>query len=214
MTEKSIIEFKGTKKGLYIHIKSKDSFDKIKKELIEKLEKTRRFFYGAKIFDIKCESISEEEKKELKELMVNRFNMNVESSGMYLDKEQPSKVFSGIEEGKTKFIKGTVRSGQRINYPGNLLVLGDVNPGAQVIAFGNIVVMGSLRGIAHAGANGNRDAIVAAIHLDPTQLRIADCIARPPDGDYEKPSIPELARVKNNSIHIEPYLIKNKVKDE
>lgn len=214
MSEKNIIEIKGTKKGLFIHIKSKENFDIIKRQLVEKLEKARRFFYGAKIFDIRCESINEEEKNELKQIMLTKFNMHLEETTKFQEKEIGNKEFSGISEGKTKFIRGTVRSGQRIYYPGNLVILGDVNPGAQVIAFGNIVVMGSLRGIAHAGGNGNKDAVVAALHLDPTQLRIADIIARPPDGEYEKPNIPELARVKVNTIHIEPYLIKNKVKEE
>jgi len=210
MSEKNIIEFKGTKKGLLIDIKSQESFNIIKEQLVEKLEKARRFFYGAKIFEIRSDSINEEEKMELKQLMISKYNMQVETIDIHTEKEPKVNIFDGISEGKTKFIKGTVRSGQRIHYPGNLVILGDVNPGAQIIAFGNIVVMGSLRGIAHAGANGNQDALVAALLLDPTQLRIADIIARPPDGDYEKPDIPELARVKVNSIHIEPYLLNKK----
>ena len=101
---------------------------------------------------------------------------------------------------------GTIRSGQNINYKGNVVVLGDVNPGAQITAYGNIVVMGSLRGVAHAGSNGNRDAYVAAFYLDPTQLRISDIITRAPDGYYEKPKVPELARIKGDMVYIEPYL--------
>lgn len=212
MAEKNIIEFKGTKKGLFIHIKSQESFDIIRRQLIEKLEKSKRFFYGATIFDIRCDTLVEEEKNQLKGMMLSDYNMQIENMETQREKKLSSpvtaKVFEGISEGKTKFIKGTVRSGQRIYYPGNVVILGDVNPGAQIVALGNIIVMGSLRGIAHAGANGNREALVAAIYLDPTQLRIADLITRPPDGEYEKPKIPELARIKMNAIHIEPYLNK------
>ena len=120
--------------------------------------------------------------------------------------EQMETVFTGITEGKTKFVQGTIRSGQNINYDGNIVILGDVNPGAHITAYGNIVVMGSLRGVAHAGSNGNRDACVAAFYLEPTQLRISDVITRAPDGYYERPKIPELAKVKGNMVYIEPYL--------
>ncbi|MDR5657891.1 septum site-determining protein MinC [Serpentinicella sp. ANB-PHB4] len=213
MIGKDIIEFKGTKNGIYIHIKPDLKFEKIEAVLIEKMEKAKCFFKGAKICDIKCDTLSEEEKRLLKNIMVSQYEMDIENKTPDIIEEDINQrgndeIFTGITEGKTKFIKGTVRSGQRLYYEGNIVILGDVNPGAQIIALGNIIVMGTLRGIAHAGANGNQEAVVVAIHLDPTQLRIADFIARPPDGDYEKPSVPELAKIKSDTIYIEPYLLK------
>lgn len=210
MTEENAIEFKGTKQGLLIYIKPNYDFQTIRQHLINKLEKTQSFFKGAKIFEIKGDMLTHEEKEELENIMTSRYKMHIikgekESKSCCSEKQ---KIFDGIVEGKTKFIKGTVRSGQKIDYDGNIVILGDVNPGAQVTAMGNIVVMGSLRGIAHAGANGNTQACVAAICLDPTQLRIADVIARAPDGDYERPNNPELARIKENAVYIEPYLNK------
>ena len=78
----------------------------------------------------------------------------------------------------TKVCRGTIRSGQRIEFEGSVIILGDVNSGAEVIAEGNVVVLGTLRGFAHAGAKGNRSAFVVAESLSPTQLRIADVIMK------------------------------------
>ena len=77
---------------------------------------------------------------------------------------------------ETKFHRGSLRSGQRLEYEGTLIVLGDVNDGAEVIAGDNVVVVGNLRGLAHAGAKGNKQAIVAAHRIDTHQLRIANII--------------------------------------
>jgi len=211
MIQENVIEFKGTKKGILICIKPQYDFEVIKEQLISKIERTQSFFKGAKIFDIYCDTLTTEEKEELQILMATRYKIHVlkpEEREALNKTESTEEIFAGVIEGETKFIQGTLRSGQNISYKGNVVVLGDVNPGAQITAYGNIIVMGSLRGVAHAGANGNMDACVAAFHLDPTQLRISDVITRAPDGDYEKPKIPELARVKGNMVYIEPYLNK------
>ena len=77
-----------------------------------------------------------------------------------------------IATSETKFQRGSLRSGQRIEVEGSIIVLGDVNSGAEVIASDNIVVLGALRGLAHAGAKGNKQAIVAAGLFDAVQIRI------------------------------------------
>ncbi|MCL4424987.1 MAG: septum site-determining protein MinC [Firmicutes bacterium] len=103
-------------------------------------------------------------------------------------------------------VKRTLRSGQSIRYSGNVVVLGDVNPGAEVVASGDIIVMGVLRGVAHAGAQGNDRAVVAAFRLQPTQLRIGNYISRPPDNESnEPPSGPEVAQIKNGLVVVEAY---------
>lgn len=112
----------------------------------------------------------------------------------------------GADE-NTILLKRTVRSGQCIQYDGNIVVLGDVNPGSELIASGNIVVMGALRGVVHAGATGNEEASVAAFRLQPTQLRIANHITRPPDGEYLPPDQPEIARIRDGVVVIEAYQI-------
>jgi len=109
----------------------------------------------------------------------------------------------GKIEGNALYVQKNLRSGQSIRFPGNVIIKGDVNPGAEVVAGGNIVVLGSLRGVAHAGAEGDEKATITAFYLRPTQLRIAGQIARPPDGDDGGRGIPELARMRNGKLIIE-----------
>ena len=81
-----------------------------------------------------------------------------------------------IETSETKFYKGAVRSGQRLEFEGSIVILGDVNDGAEIIAEDNIVVLGMLRGMAHAGAKGNEKALIAAHIIESPQIRIASII--------------------------------------
>ena len=101
----------------------------------------------------------------------------------------------------------TLRSGQQLRHPGSVVVIGDVNPGAEVVAGCDVVVWGRLRGIVHAGATGNAAAMVCALDLAPTQLRIAQYITRSPEGRRRKPQ-PEVARVRNGQIVAESWEFK------
>lgn len=89
-----------------------------------------------------------------------------------------------VSVSETKFHRGSLRSGQKIEEDGSIVIIGDVNSGAEVVAADNIVVLGTLRGLAHAGAKGNTKAIIAAGKLDTVQLRIAN-IVREIDRDEE-----------------------------
>ncbi len=99
------------------------------------------------------------------------------------------------------YLQTTVRSGNEIRHPGSIVVLGDINPGGTLIAAGDIFVWGRLRGVAHAGSEGNTACRIMALHMQPTQLRIADMVARSP----EKPPAsyqPEVAYVNGDGIRI------------
>jgi septum site-determining protein MinC len=110
------------------------------------------------------------------------------------------------------FYKGTLRSGQSLSAFGNILVLGDVNAGAELIATKDIIVWGTLRGVAHAGAEGDDAAAVYALRLEPTQLRISRCIASAPSSTGAA-GIPEVARVVDGKITIQPALgVRGKVR--
>lgn len=87
------------------------------------------------------------------------------------------KVFhQEIKSSETTFYRGSLRSGQKVEFEGSIVMIGDVNAGSEVIAGENIIVLGELRGLAHAGAKGNRQAIIASSNIDCPQIRIADKI--------------------------------------
>lgn len=102
-------------------------------------------------------------------------------------------------------VRRTLRSGQVVQYPGHVVVIGDVNPGAEIIAGGDIVVWGKLRGIVHAGATGDDGAVVCALSLAPLQLRIGNHIARAPEEREGLPQGPEMASIQDGEIVAEPW---------
>lgn len=99
------------------------------------------------------------------------------------------------------YLQSTVRSGVEIRHPGTIIICGDLNPGGKVIAAGDILVWGRLRGIAHAGAQGNHQCRITALQMEFTQLRIADAVARPPRIRPRK-LLPELAFVTQEGIKL------------
>lgn len=112
------------------------------------------------------------------------------------------KVFSEeIKTSETKFHKGSLRSGMKLEFEGSLVILGDVNAGAEVMAGENIVVLGNLRGVAHAGAKGNKNAIISAINIESPQIRIANIVK-------------ELEKEENNTPKTYAYTKENKIEIE
>jgi len=207
MVKEGFVSFRGIKEGIYIHVKKGD-FNRIKVELIEKLKKSIDFFRGANILGIRGEDLSESQKKELFQIIEEEYKLSLSKQGL------PSHLEIGdinreITKSMTKFISSTIRSGQIIEHDGSIVIIGDVNPGALIRAKGNIVILGSLKGVAHAGIDGNDKAIIAAYDLQPTQLRIGNIIGRKPDGEVVASDLPEVARVYNGEVLIEPYLRKN-----
>jgi septum site-determining protein MinC len=110
-------------------------------------------------------------------------------------------VFSGES---AILVQRTLRSGVKVTYQGHVVVVGDVNPGAEVIAGGSVVVWGKLRGVVHAGSEGNEGAVVCALDLSPTILRIAGNSALTPQRKG-KPS-PEIARLQNGQVVAEAWV--------
>lgn len=203
------VTIKGSKSGIIIYINSND-FQIVKKDIIDKIERGRKFFLGSNILLTNGEAnLANDDLMLIIDDLKRKFNISadIKKEPEIEESKEKEKIFQGIYEGRTKFYRSTIRSGQRVNYNGNIIIIGDVNSGAEVIASGNIIVLGVLRGIAHAGANGNKKAIVAAYALRPTQLRIATLITRAPDDQqYTKTNIPEVAKIKDETIMIEPYL--------
>lgn len=201
------IVFKGNKEGLnvVINLNKFINTEEMINALVKKLSFTRRFYKGSILritMDIK--QVDERDLRRLKEILFDEFKIK---DCIYHDSEErPNKLFTGVNEGRTKFVRKTIRSGQRFEYSGNLVIVGDINPGAEVYAAGNIIVLGAIKGAVHAGNNGNEKAFVAAFSLQPQIIEIAGIITISPE-DNLKPQYPELARIKNGNIIVEPYLV-------
>ncbi len=194
------VEIKGiTVPALKIKLDENKTVDENIREIEKKISSA--FFKGSIcVLDTGNMKISEEDKKKI-EKVLEKHNSKVLGYKQTLQKEEVN--LPQIKEKKSmKIIPKTVRSGQSIEYDGDVLVIGDVNPDAYIIASGNVVVMGALRGIVHAGANGDETAIILALKLVPQQLRIANYITRSPD-DIEEPEYPEKAYIEEGNIIIE-----------
>ena len=106
--------------------------------------------------------------------------------------------YKEVATSETKFHKGSLRSGQRLEYEGSLVIIGDVNAGAEVVAGENIVILGVLRGLAHAGAKGNKDAVIEASEIEAVQIRIADKVKEIEKDDEEIRKVKTSAYINNN----------------
>jgi septum site-determining protein MinC len=199
------IFIKGNKEGIVALInmdKFKD-FDEMLEKLLERLSSGKQFYTGATLTLIAdLRHINDKQMRRLKDVLFDEIMIK---DCIFQEKEEKeSKTFTGVYEGRTKFIRKTVRGGQSINYPGNIVIIGDINNGAEVSAAGNIIVLGSIKGQVRAGINGNKKSVIAAFLLQPELLSIADLITISPEGD--KPTYPEVAKIKDGEIVVEPYL--------
>lgn len=149
-------------------------------ELQAKLPKLRDFYQTSTIpMRVTGRLFSEPEIEKVKKLITSQIQVEIKFDDIsdLLGLHAIKKTFeadTAISE--TKFILNSLRSGQREEYPGSMVICGDVNSGAEIIAGGNIMVLGALRGLAHAGANGNVMAMISANFIDVTQIRIANLV--------------------------------------
>ena len=196
MTE--AVTFKMTKNGLSVILDESLDFLTVKKLLKKKLEESEEFFKGAKLKTvIKGRELDTKEFNAIKDLIFEKTGFDDITEDIVTFDWSNNTV-----EGKTKFYRGTMRCGNSICFKGNVVVMGDVNPGAEIIATGNVLVTGVIKGTVHAGAKGNRNAIVSAQGIYPTQLRIADLITVSPEEKAQKLTHFETAYIKDNNIYI------------
>lgn len=148
------------------------------KELEDKMPKLKEFYKNEKMpIRITGKLFTEGEIENIKKIINRDLDVKVifddpsELLGLHAIKKTYE---SEIEISETRYIQSSLRSGQREEYSGSLVIIGDVNSGAEVIAGGNITIVGTLRGVAHAGANGNIKAIISANLVEETQIRIAN----------------------------------------
>ncbi|MEK4512450.1 septum site-determining protein MinC [Paenibacillus sp. FSL K6-2524] len=202
MTVKSNhVTIKGIKDGLVFLLDDRCEFTSLLDDLRYKLEYSHQNILTGPIIhiDVKLGTrmVTEEQKEMILDILKQRGNLLVRSV------ESPVLEEEKDVEGALMTMSGIVRSGQVLHHKGNLLFLGDVNPGGTITCTGDILILGSLRGMAHAGVEGNVDAIIAASYLSPTQLRIAETISRPPDEWENRETSMEFASLQDGKMQID-----------
>lgn len=177
----------------------------IKACLKKKLEDLKKLYQEEKTpIKVTGKVLKNKEIEEIQELIAEKIPVEVEfESPKILGLHGIKKAFSKeIKSSETKFYKGSLRSGQKIEFEGSIVVLGDVNAGAEVVASENIVILGVLRGLAHAGAKGNRQAIIATNKIDCPQIRISNVIKEIEKKEEEEYEIKSYAYINDENDEI------------
>ncbi len=206
MNQENYVIFKGTKDGVTVLFDADAPFEELCQQLEKKVEEAGKFFDNVKTsLAFKGRSFSEEEEDTLFQIITEHTSMEI----TFLKTENNElKQLSDLMEKEmaphnlTKYHKGSLRNGQKIEFDGSLVIVGDVNPGAEIKASGNIIVLGQLKGMAHAGCKGMADAFIAAVYMAPVQLRIADIITRFPEENKKGPKPPEYAFIQQGQIFV------------
>lgn len=167
------------KDGITIKINEDSNQKEIIENLNKKLPQLKKFYQEEKTpITVTGKILKNKEVDEIQELIKSKIDVEIEfETPKTLGLHSIKKTFNReIAISETKFHHGSLRSGQKLEVDGSIVILGDVNSGAEVIASDNIVVLGALRGLAHAGAKGNKQAIIGAGILDAVQIRIANIV--------------------------------------
>ena len=187
---------------IVLNINVMAEMNEIVEELEVKLPKLREFYKNSKLpMRVTGKLFSEAEIESLRSLINEEIQVTLKFDDVsdLLGLHAIKKTFeSNTEISETKYIMGSIRSGQKEEFPGSIVVCGDVNAGGEIVAGGNVVVVGNLRGLAHAGANGNMLAMICASSIDVTQIRIGNLVKEL----EEKTERNAIATVSGNKIII------------
>lgn len=210
-------------------------FEELLKELEGRLEQAGKFFRNAHTsVDLGRRELESAELETLQELLV-RYEVRLESvvSGANTTRGAARQVGvpirlpslantrapapsesditgagAAFDSAEALLVRRTLRSGQSIQHHADVCIIGDVNPGAEIIAGGSVIVWGMLRGMIHAGAipENAESAVICALYLSPTQLRLGDLVARGPELKSRHDARPEMALAREGRIVVEPWM--------
>ena len=208
------VKFSGTDSGLLMRLEWDAPLPQLLVELEEHLQQSRSFFEGARVLlEIGRQPVLQHDMEQLA-VVLARYGVTLQGVIASADSRDrplpvvaPAPVLPPVVDPQVtiRLEHRTIRSGEKLAGEGHVIIIGDVNPGAEVIAGYNIFVWGSLKGSAYAGVPDHEDAVIAALHLAPIQLRIAGYIARPPESRSTAASTPELARIDQQAIVVETW---------
>lgn len=228
MSEPTFV-IKGVKDGLLITLSPTEQWNTVTADLAAHIDHQGAFFAGARIIvDLGERPVPKYELTSLKALLERRElllwavlsdSQTTQESAEALDLRtsvgsivpgrapiEDNTQISPEESGITGvLIRRTLRSGRTVHSNGHVVIYGDVNPGSEIIAIGDVIVWGRLRGNVHAGANGDEKAVVCALDMTPTQLRIAGYIVTSPAAEKRHKPRPEVASVRSNQIVVEAW---------
>ncbi|HHX12551.1 MAG TPA: septum site-determining protein MinC [Clostridiales bacterium] len=211
-TANNSVIIKGNKYGIIVVLNPDEKFDKLKEIVAQKFRESSDFFKNAKMaVTFEGRKLSNDDQKEILDIIAENSDMQIIC--VIDNDEEREEAFRKTLEDKLmevsnntgQFYKGILRSGASLEFETSVVIIGDVNNGARVVSKGNIIVLGSLKGTAIAGVTGNSNPFVVALDMRPTQIRIADTIARSPDKPVkEENKDAKIAFLEDGNIYIEP----------
>ena len=191
-----MLEIRGvTLPVISIRIKEKTSLKDLREDLQRKIR--GKLFQGSYFIIENPEKVPKTWIKEIERALTERELENIRKVSADDRRHKKSEVE------RLLIVDRHLRSGQKIEHGGDVLILGDVNRDAEVVAVGNIIVMGTLRGVAIAGALGDESAVVVAQRMEPQQIRIGKKIAITEESERRSPGYPEVAKVEDGMIVLE-----------
>lgn len=215
------IQIKGLRDGLLVTLAGA-SWEEQRAALLSQIDEQQEFFQGARLaLDVGEQILKVNDMVELRDRL-SEHNVSLwaivsespttEKTAQLLglatriSKPRPEEIHSfdaqSVGEQNALFVDKTLRSGARVDFPGHVIVLGDVNPGAEVIADGNVIVWGRLRGAVHAGAQGDGAKVVCALDLLPMRLQIGEQVM---SLDEKEAGKPEKALIRDGRVIVEPW---------
>lgn len=182
-----LVTIKGTKEGFVFELDDKHLFSDVFNELEHKLNKDDTYEANNQAVSVVVKLgyryISEDQKNRLKQIIEQSKRFHIERFDSEVITKQDARLL--LNKTSIKLENQIVRSGQILDVSGDLLLIGDVNPGGEVRATGNVFILGNLQGVAHAGKNGDEEAVIVASYMNPSQLRIGKYFSRSPDYDSD-----------------------------
>ncbi len=215
-------QIKGIREGLLIVIGPGEWYE-VQRQLLEYINQNAKFFLGAKLaLDVGSRILTASELGKLRDLLsdlqttlwaiLTKSPTTIETAQMLglatqiglqkMDNQERRSEPQSVGE-NALLLQKTIRSGMKVKSIGHIIIVGDVNPGGEIVAGGSVIVWGKCRGVVHAGAEGDKQSIVCALDLSPTQLRIAEFIAVSPKRKG-KPQ-PEIAFINEDQVVAESW---------